>query len=64
MLIASLIPGLTKRAELLNETERLRDGQAEIKDGVAAQDRVLGTLGYTGDLDTIMPRQKVVRLFG
>jgi hypothetical protein len=55
---------LTKRAELFNEAERLRDRTAEIKNDVAALDRVLGTLGYTGDLDSIMPRQKVVRLFG
>ncbi len=55
---------LTKRAELFNEAERLRDRQAEIKNDVAALDRTLGTLGYKGDLDAIMPRQKVVRLFG
>ena len=55
---------LTKRADLFNEAERLRDRQAEIKNDVAAVDRVLATLGYTGDLDAIMPRQKVVRLFG
>lgn len=55
---------LTKRADLFNEAERLRDRMAEIKNDVAALDRVLGTLGYTGDLDSIMPRQKVVRLFG
>jgi len=55
---------LTKRADLWNEAERLRDRQAEIKNDVVALDRVLGTLGYTGDLDAIMPRQKVVRLFG
>jgi|GEM_PF-870714 len=55
---------LTKRAEMFNEAERLRDRMAEIKNDVAALDRVLGTLGYTGDLDSIMPRQKVTRLFG
>tara|TARA_R110000868_G_scaffold59658_1_gene183088 strand:+ start:115 stop:597 length:483 start_codon:yes stop_codon:yes gene_type:complete len=55
---------LTKRSDLFTEAERLRDRTAEIKNDVSAIDRVLGTLGYTGDLDAIMPRQKVVRLFG
>lgn len=55
---------LTKRADLFNEAERLRDRTAEIKNDVAALDRVLASLGYTGDLDAIMPRQKVTRLFG
>lgn len=55
---------LTKRGELWNEAEQLRDRQAEIKNDMLAIDRALGVLGYTGDLDSIMPRQKVVRLFG
>lgn len=55
---------LTKRADMFNEAERIRDRMAEIKNDVAALDRVLGTLGYSGDLDSIMPRQKVTRLFG
>ena len=55
---------LTKRADLFNEAERLRDRQAEIKNDASAIDRVLDTLGYKGDLDAIMPRQKVTRLFG
>lgn len=38
---------LTKRADLFNEAERLRDRMAEIKNDVVALDRVLGTLGYT-----------------
>ena len=37
---------------------------AEIKNDVAALDRVLGTLGYQGDLDAAMPRQKRQVLFG
>ena len=49
---------LTKRADLFGEAERIRDRLAEIKNDVAAIDRVLGTLGYTGDLDAAMPRQK------
>jgi hypothetical protein len=55
---------LAKRAELFNEAERIRDRLAEIKNDVGAIDRVLGTLGYQGDLDAQMPRQKRQVLFG
>jgi hypothetical protein len=55
---------LTKRADLFNEAERIRDRLAEIKNDIGALDRVLGTLGYTGDLDAEMPRQKRHVLFG
>jgi hypothetical protein len=55
---------LKKRADLFNEAERLRDRMAEIKNDTAAIDRVLGTLGYAGDLDAAMPRQKRHVLFG
>jgi hypothetical protein len=55
---------LKKRADLFNEAVRIRDRLAEIKNDVAALDRVLGTLGYTGDLDAEMPRQKRQVLFG
>lgn len=55
---------LTKRADLFNEAQRIRDRLAEIKNDVAAMDRVLGTLGYTGNLDAEMPRQKRQVLFG
>lgn len=55
---------LTKRADLFNESERLRDRQAEIKNDVAALGRVLSALGYEGDLDAAMPRQKRQVLFG
>ena len=55
---------LKKRADLFNEAERIRDRLAEIKNDVAAIDRVLGTLGYTGNLDAEMPRQKREVLFG
>lgn len=55
---------LAKRAELFNEAERIRDRLAEIKNDVGAIDRVLGTLGYTGDLDAEMPRQKREVIFG
>lgn len=55
---------LTKRSDLFNEAERLRDRLAAIKNDVGAIDRTLGVLGYEGDLDAIMPRQKVERIFG
>ncbi|WP_426315304.1 hypothetical protein ACN9MF_08455 [Methylobacterium fujisawaense] len=55
---------LTKRSDLFAEASKLRDRIAEIKNDVAALDRVLGTLGYEGDLDAAMPRQKREVLFG
>jgi hypothetical protein len=55
---------LGKRADLFGEAERIRDRLAEIKNDVSAIDRVLGTLGYTGDLDAEMPRQKRNVVFG
>ncbi|MFD1704470.1 hypothetical protein ACFSCV_15790 [Methylopila henanensis] len=55
---------LTKRADLFGEAERIRDRLAEIKNDVQALDRVLGSLGYVGDLDAAMPRQKRDVLFG
>jgi hypothetical protein len=55
---------LAKRADLFNEAERIRDRLAEIRNDIGAVDRVLGTLGYSGDLDAEMPRQKRNVLFG
>lgn len=55
---------LSKRADLFNEAVRLRDRLAEIRNDVAALDRVLGTLGYVGDLDAQMPRHKREVIFG
>lgn len=55
---------LTKRGLMFQEAERARDRIAEIRNDVAALDRVLLALGYTGDLDAAMPRQKHERLFG
>lgn len=55
---------LKMRAGLFNEAIRIRDRLAEIKNDIGALDRVLGTLGYTGDLDAEMPRQKREVLFG
>jgi hypothetical protein len=55
---------LTKRADLFNEAERLRDRLAEIKNDIGAIDRTLSVLGYSGDLDAAMPRQKREVIFG
>jgi hypothetical protein len=55
---------LTKRADLFNEAERLRDRLAEIKNDIGAIDRTLTVLGYKGDLDAAMPRQKREVIFG
>jgi hypothetical protein len=55
---------LAKRADLFNEAVRLHDRLAEIKNDVSALNRVLGTLGYTGDLDAEMPGQKREVIFG
>jgi hypothetical protein len=55
---------IRKRAELFGEAERLRDRIAEIKNDVSALDRTLTSLGYRGDLDAAMPRQKREVLFG
>jgi hypothetical protein len=55
---------LAKRSDLFNEAECIRDRLAEIRNDIGAVDRVLGTLGYAGDLDAEMPRQKRNVLFG
>jgi hypothetical protein len=55
---------LTKRADLFNEAERIRDRLAEIKNDLGAIDRTLNVLGYSGDLDEAMPRQKREVIFG
>lgn len=55
---------LAKRADLFNEAIHIRDRLAAIKNDVGAIDRVLGTLGYSGDLDADMPRQKREVIFG
>lgn len=55
---------LKKRAELFWEAQQLRDRIAEIKNDLGAVDRVLQSLGYTGDLDAAMPRQKREVIFG
>ncbi|MHB0952587.1 MAG: hypothetical protein ACYC10_11715 [Allorhizobium sp.] len=55
---------LAKRADLFNEAERIRDRLAEIKNDIGAIDRTLGVIGYIGDLDAAMPRQKREVIFG
>lgn len=55
---------LQKRADLFNEAERIRDRLAEIRNDIGAVDRTLSVLGYTGDLDAAMPRQKRNVVFG
>jgi len=56
---------LTKRAELLGEAETLRDRLAAIKNDLDAMDRILvNVMGYQGDLDAQMPRQKRHVIFG
>jgi len=55
---------LAKRSQLFNEAERLRDRLAEIRNDISALDRTLATLGFEGDLDALMPRQKRNVIFG
>lgn len=55
---------LAKRSEMFNEAERLRDRLAEIRNDLGALDRTLATLGFDGDLDAMMPRQKRAVIFG
>jgi len=55
---------LTKRADLFNEAIQIRDRLAEIKNDTSAIDRTLQMLGYDGDLDAAMPRQKREVIFG
>lgn len=55
---------LSKRADLLGEAESIRDRLAAIKNDIDALDRTLSVLGYDGDLDAMMPRQKRHVVFG
>lgn len=55
---------LAKRRDMLTEAERCRDRLAEIRNDLQALDRTLGTLGFTGDLEAMMPRQKRQVIFG
>jgi len=44
----------TKRADLFNEAERIRDRLAEIRNDIGAVDRTLSVFSYTGDPDAVM----------
>lgn len=55
---------LSKRREMLTEAERLRDRIAEIRNDLLALDRTLSALGFKGDLEGMMPRQKRQVVFG
>jgi hypothetical protein len=55
---------LTKRREMLTEAEGIRDRLAEIRNDIQALDRTLSTLGFDGDLEGMMPRQKRQVIFG
>lgn len=57
-------PASRPKADLFAEATKLRDRIAEIRNDVAAVDRVLGTLGYAGDLDAAMPGRKRQVQFG
>lgn len=49
---------------MFNEAIHIRDRLAEIKNDIGALDRTLTSLGYEGDLDAAMPRQKREVIFG
>lgn len=49
---------------MLTETERNRDRLAEIRNDLQALDRTLAALGFLGDLEGMMQRQKRQVIFG
>ncbi len=55
---------LKRRSEMFNEAERITERLAEIKNDIKAMDKTLRVLGYKGDLDAIMPRQRRNVIFG
>ena len=55
---------LKRRGELFNEAERITERLGEIKNDVKALDATLKLVGYTGELDAIMPRAKRNVMFG
>lgn len=55
---------LTKRADLFNEADVIRNRLAAIRSDIEALDRTLATLGYDGPLDTAMPKTKRHVMFG
>lgn len=52
------------RVELYHEAERIRDRLAELKNDIEGLDRTLRVLGYEGNVDAAMPRQKRHVVFG
>lgn len=57
--------GLLKtRGDLFNEAERITERLAEIKNDIKALDKTLRLVGYKGELDAIMPRQRRNVIFG
>lgn len=55
---------LSKRADLLHEAEMIRERLAAIRNDLDALDRTLNVLGYEGDLDAMVTRQKRHVIFG
>jgi len=55
---------LEARAKLFLEAEGIMERLAEIKNDIQAFDRALVALGYKGDLDAAMPRQRRHVIFG
>lgn len=55
---------LKKRSDLFNEAEGMMERLAEIKNDIQAFDKALVALGYKGDLDAVMPRQRRHVIFG
>jgi len=55
---------LKKRSELFKEAESMMERLAEIKNDIQAFDKALIALGYKGDLDAMMPRQRRHVIFG
>jgi len=55
---------LKRRGELFNEAERITERLAEIKNDIKAMDKTLRVIGYEGELDKIMPRQRRNVIFG
>ena len=49
---------------MFTEAEHIRDRLAEIRNDIQALDRTLATLGFDGDLDATMPRQRRQVIFG
>jgi hypothetical protein len=54
---------LQKRAELMGEAMKLRESLAVVGNNIEALDRTLETLGYRGDLKTVVTRGNRVVFF-